>query len=411
MNKILFFFTVIILLSCAGGSKTSENTDAIADEDVKLPITVFMEDFIQKEDTEPLSSVASEIVYIPLETNDNSLLKKIDRIEKLGDNYAVSDFENIFLFDQNGKFIKRVARKGGGPSDYTTWVYNIIVDPSTNFLYLFTYNKVIKFDEKANYITNFQIDGIRIGDVYPNGVVTQDKTIMLGLLNDRKKPGDTNIVYNALEVDTIGHTINKYINYSPRYSQIRTVSHITALYKFNNDIRFMDFLNDTLFLISGDSMMPYVIYDFGKNKFKFIEDNLSYRDNFDALHEALNNLNGNFVKSVFENDNFLFMCISKKGVGVDIVNCLYNKRTKKVKLLKDGGLLNDLDGSLSFFPQKTFKDNELVRWKSAEEFKEEILSLDYNAQKAKYGERFEKVYQVAKSLLEDDNPVLIIAKK
>ena len=49
--------------------------------------------------------------------------------------------------------------------------------------------------------------------------------------------------------------------------------------------------------------------------------------------------------------------------------------------------------------------------KSAEEFKDEILSLDYDNQKAKYGERFDKVYQLANSLKEDDNPVLIIAKK
>ena len=82
-----------------------------------------------------------------------------------------------------------------------------------------------------------------------------------------------------------------------------------------------------------------------------------------------------------------------------------------MKHLKNEGFLNDLDGSLSFFPKKYFKENEFVSWKSAEEFKEEILSLDYNAQKAKYGERFEKVYQLANSLKEDDNPVLIIAKK
>ena len=149
----------------------------------------------------------------------------------------------------------------------------------------------------------------------------------------------------------------------------------------------------------------------GKNK-TIIIDNFSLNDSPEKKIEALKNLNGHTIERVLDDDSFLFISLTEKGLDGDIINSLYNKRTKKLKLLKNGGMLNDLDGGISFFPQKTLKDGEqLIDWKSAEEFRDEILSLDYDAQKAKYGERFDKVYQLANSLKEDDNPVLIIAKK
>ena len=155
-------------------------------------------------------------------------------------------------------------------------------------------------------------------------------------------------------------------------------------------------------------MIPYAILDLGRNKANI--KNVPFSDNPAKMLEAMQNLNGHAVIRVLENDNFLFICLTRKGLSGDVINCLYNKRTKDLKLLKDEGLLNDVDGGIPFFPRKHIKENELIAWKNADEFKEEILSLDYDTQKAKYGERFEKVYQLAKSLKEDDNPVLIIAK-
>ena len=411
MNGKSFFLltSVFILLNCGGGSKASENTDSL-EEDSQSPIYVFLEDILQKEDTEPLSSIASEIVYIPLETSGNSLLREINRIENLDGNYVISDFYNIYLFNNDGKYIKRVAQKGGGPSDYI-WVNNIIVDPTTNVLYLFTTYKVVKFNKSANYIDNFRIEDNKKESLYSRGIFSPNNTIFLGEANRPILYGDTTTVYNVIEIDTMGHVINKYINHSPRYVRIMKIPLTSDInfYKINNNVRFMDFGNDTIYSITNNSITPYAILDLGENK----ADHNPELSNIELnkVIEFLNNMKGLSVREVFENDFFLFMSLSKKGLDGDIINCLYNKRTKKVKLLKDGGLLNNLDGSLSFFPQKTFKDNELVSWKSAEEFKKEILSLDYNAQKTKYGDRFEKVYQLAKSLKEDDNPVLIIAKK
>ena len=419
IKKQLLLVIFSILISCTGGSKTSENSDSFVENDNQLLIHIFMEDILQKEDTELLSSIASEIFYIPLETNNNSLLKGLSRnIAYLNEHYVVNDTENLFLFDKDGKFIKRVTQRGGGPADYTS-LNNIIPDQGTNYFYLFTSRKVIKFDEKANYIQNFSIDdsrkvgGLFVGGTYSHGLFTPDKTMILGLHNMSVQHEDTATIYNALEIDTLGNIINKFTNRSPRYVNMtagQITSSITSLYLFNNDIKFLDFGNDTIFSIVRGSMTPYAILDLGKNKTNFIL-NLSANDDFGKGRELINSSIGHRITNVFENKIYLFITLTKKGLAGDDIYCLYNKKTKELKLLKDDVLINDIDGGASFFPRKSINDNELIGWRSAEGLKKEILSKDYNEQKAKYGERFEKAYQLAKSLKDDDNPVLMIARK
>ena len=410
LTKTFFLLaTFYLLISCAGGSK-SGNSDTIDGGDNQPPLYVFLENILEKENSEPLSSVASEIIYIPLETNDNSLLREVEHISYVDGNYVIRDTYNIYLFNHEGKFIKQVARQGGGPSDYISVPYRTIVDRETNNFYLFTRTKVLKFDKNANFLYNFQID-----DAYSTigkGVFTANKTMVLGLSNQVWALDDTTTVYNAIEIDTIGNVINKYINNSPRRMDNRqSYGSVISIYTFNNKIRFLDYGSDTLFSVVNGSMIPYAILDLGNNKTDLTPDIPKF-DNIRDIHEFMINLKGHKIQFLIEDESFLFISLTEKGHNSNNqIYCIFNKKTKELKLLKEGRLLNDLDGGIHFFPKTPLIDNMLISWKSAEEFKEEILSKDYNTQKAKYGERFEKVYQLAKSLDDDDNDILIIAKK
>ena len=394
-TSCILITVLYLLISCVGERNASESSNKITN--------IYLENFLQKEDLETLSSIASEIIYIPLETNDNSLLRDIWRIVYLENNFLISDMRNIYLFNNEGKFIKRISQKGEGPSDFTTGISNIIIDPSTNDFYLFSVDKVIKFDKDANYIRYFLIENIEEGvyQLYQNGLFTNRSTFMLGVQNRVKLYGDTSTIYNAIEIDSLGNIINKFINYSPRYAQswLRQMSNNAIIYEFNSDIKFMDFGNDTIFSVIDDHMIPYVVFNLGEKKSNLIIDNSNERKFSD----------GYYIRKIIEDESFLFFEL-RDANSIIFFNCFYNKITKELKLLKNNGLLNDLDGGITFFPQKSFDNNEFIDWKSAEEFKEEILKKNYNEYRAKYGEQFEKVYQLAKSLMDDDNPILIITK-
>ena len=410
MGKTFFsILATFILMSCVGGSTTTGNNDTKEEEEDQSPIYVFLEDIMKKEGTEPLSSIASDIVYIPLETNNNSLLKDIKYIVSLGNKYVVSDAFSIYLFDNEGKFIKQVARQGGGPADFSSVVFYIIVDPKTKNFYLSAERKILKFDENANYKGLIKIDE---DDSFLTGAFTDNNTMVLGLTNYVWTLGDTTTIYNSIEVDTQGNVLKKYINNSPRYSEVvrrPLMSHVTSIYTFKNETRVFDWGHDTIYSIVNDTIFPYAILDLGKNKTNYNPDFSNIEPS--KLYEMLESFNGHAIANVFENDDFLFMYLTEKGISRNEINCIYNKRTKELKLLKDNVFLNDLDGGISFFPKKALNENEFFNWKSAEKFKEEILSKDYDAQKAKYGDRFEKAYQLAKSLKDDDNPIMVIAKK
>lgn len=50
-------------------------------------------------------------------------------------------------------------------------------------------------------------------------------------------------------------------------------------------------------------------------------------------------------------------------------------------------------------------------WMQAADFIEKIASSDYARQKERFGEKFEKVWNIASQMKMDDNPILIILQK
>jgi len=396
MNNCKYFFALITFSFFMNCTDESKNPDEL--------FYVPLEDITQKESTATLSSVASEIIYIPLETNDNSLLDNYLDIFHMDNYFIIRDNKrNIHMFDKEGKHIKRVTQVGGGPSEFSGFLPpNIIIDPATNHFYLISDKKIIKFDENANYTSHFQMDfeGGFLSN-YP-GVFTPHKTMIISLFNTIKSNDDTTTVYNAIEVDTLGRVINKYINHSPRYTNAASrdfvmLNEAVFFDIIDNNIRFQDYGNDTIFSVSDGSMIPYAILDLGKNKMDLTLESVKERAG----------ASGYILHKVIENEKYFFIKLDDHG---KLIICLFNKEAKKTEYIKDGVLLNDLDGGISFLPEKSFNNGELIGWKSADEFKEEIMSKDYDTQKAKYGKRFEKVYQQAKSLKDDDNVVLIIVK-
>src|SRR5690606_23195528 len=85
-----------------------------------------------------VNEVANVIKYVPLETNDNTLIGSISKLYVKNDLIIVFDreYSNIFLFDQNGSFVRRIGEKGNGPSEYIKF-NDICYDSASEKLYAF----------------------------------------------------------------------------------------------------------------------------------------------------------------------------------------------------------------------------------------------------------------------------------
>ncbi|MCG4739746.1 6-bladed beta-propeller, partial [Bacteroides intestinalis] len=134
MKKLLFPFLSILLLSCQPSSRPA-NTNAMG----------FQLDTVQTSDINPIC----EVKYIPLELTDNSLIGKIDKMLFRNNYFYILDKSaniGVFVFNENGKFIKVLNRTGEGPGEYIAPI-DFDVDAEGN-IYIAdnVRQKIIKYD-------------------------------------------------------------------------------------------------------------------------------------------------------------------------------------------------------------------------------------------------------------------------
>lgn len=411
VKTIISIVTLMLLISCKGQTNKNNVTE-------KGILYINLENATRQKGVVTLSSTISDVQYVPLETNDASLIKKVERAILWDDYILISDYFNLFMFDKSGKYIRKISQQGGGPTDYLH-ISHIITNPSTDILYLFTRNKFMAFDKGGNYINSYPleagtIDGLILSANYNQGVFTPDNTLLMYNSNSVRTYKDTAKVNSLIEMDTEGNIVRYYENRTPRYLESRSgtiTMTIRPLFVHNNLVYFNEYGNDTIYTVRNGIYTPYAILDLGKMK---MDHNPDADDSIQTYEQMMARLLGDttkwWIKNVVENNDYMFIQLSQGGLEYDYLYCTYDKKTRELTLLEDNGLRNDIDGGIAFYPNQKERTNEMIMWKSAEEFKEEILSKDYNTQKTKYGERFEMVYQLANSLKDDDNPVLVVVK-
>lgn len=156
---VLFFMLVssILLAGCnespkqeivCSGASTKEQITSLLDSGAKFA------DFFVPVDT----------VY--LETTDNSIIGTIYQVEKHPNGYIVLDSrvaKQVYFFDKKGKFIKILASKGQGPTEYKDPEFIYIDIIGKTHLLDPTLRKILTYDSEGQLIEeiNFRELGIR----------------------------------------------------------------------------------------------------------------------------------------------------------------------------------------------------------------------------------------------------------
>jgi hypothetical protein len=312
------------------------------------------------------------------------------------------------MFDRHGKFIKSISQRGLGPADHIG-VQTVIVDSDHRLFYLITLNRILKYTFEGVYVETVGIDGD-----FACGIMTPNHTLLFYERNFAVLKSDTSSVPSLIEMDTLGNRIRVYPNPEPRYRYAENQASYgemrRPLYLHSGEIHFNEYGNDTLFATSDGVKSTRLIIDLGDLKMDHNPDFSGM--NQEGIKAFANSETKLRIRNICEDDNYYFIDICEGLGGHEsnrTFNCILDKNTNDYLCLDDS-LSNTIDGGITFYPKKSLPDGTKLMWKNADAFKEEILSKDYNTQKAKYGEKFEKVYKLASSLQEDDNPVLILAK-
>lgn len=362
-----------------------------------------------------LSTYASSVEYIPLETHDSCLIGEgnriVDRqIDVSEDHILFSDGISVLLFDRKGAFVCKIGRKGNGPGEYrvpnpvkfvsdgaTIEIgdngQSYFYDLNGHFLYSRRYQEMIK-------------DSIQLERIYSLG---DGLLACSGIIAEEFRGA-------LLIADTLGNVIHKII------MQDTIAEHTQALYKgvvptvyLKDDlIRFYNVIEDTLFTVNKvGEREPSYAFDFGKYKQVLVWKELIQRSR-EYAH----------LIRIIESDNYLFLDLDfgKHGKEVltyyitdmfgnqvaretGLLGAIYDKVNKNVVLLKQSqpniiGMRDDLLGGVPFWPKKIANDGSLVSFIEGSTFKELSDAFDTSS----------KVYQMGKSMSPEDNPIVMVAK-
>lgn len=126
MIKGLIFFVILFIFSAC-----QPDTSIYSDSNDFTPYEVNLKNSINNINTLELSDLCSEVKYVPLETNPSSLFHEIRQIAVTDSFVFISDFNSLFQFDINGRFIRKIGRQGRGPEEYI-FIRDVCVNEDNN---------------------------------------------------------------------------------------------------------------------------------------------------------------------------------------------------------------------------------------------------------------------------------------
>jgi len=344
-----------------------------------------------------LSDIASEILYIPLETNPDCMIDKINHIELSSSYIFVNDVNRLLQFDKTGKFIRQIGRQGRGPEEYVN-INNFCINEIENEIYILTYDKVLIFDLNGRFIRTLKLS------FRPSQIILIDHNNLMYHLPNISGPK----YYNSsswIITDLQGMIIRRFRNNLLRISQPGLVIPRTPLYTYDNTVYCMEFGIDTLFYLQSSAKIPYAIMNF--ENLKMDPDPLLTPETLEKTGEKL--FEKLWINYIHENNDFLFI---KFFQGLtDSVRCaLYNKKRGDLNFLKENAFLNDLDGGIMFWPEQVINDNILVDYIDGFEFLKNIAKIQSSPSNNQKNKISPKLLNLTKSLTATSNPVIMIVK-
>lgn len=362
----------------------------------------------------PLSRLVSKVEYVPLELTKESLLKNPSVF--LTDRYIITTefFGKICLFDRkNGKFVRRLSQKGGGPDDYIEPLMQNALDKERNILYVDAEKSWRGIDIETNKCVNeivkpkYRYQDEKKYQPCINNLYPYKDDLYIGLANDEQRNGHCELyVFNKG-----GEVLNIIDNgfSTPAWKGLSSYNCNAGKFQRIGDNLYFSGAsgNDTIYLVDEKRLIPSIAFHFNETlgqKYEVGELKFGTSD-VETVHRYKKGYLSYFP--VFQTNRYvLFNGLEWEGVSINSsFSNYYDKNTKQLYSCKrEGercGFVNDIDGLGTFFMEQ-LEGNKLVGLLMPEEL------LDYmeTHKDVKLSPTGKKVLE---NLQYDDNPIVVIA--
>ncbi len=397
----------------------------------KIPKQIDIESNIGNFKKLELSSVASEIKYISLETTSSNLFSRIVSCQFFNNNILIKTPEKILLFTDEGKFLCEISGKGKGPSEYRLAGIPAIIKDLIYIPSIIGREKLLVFNRNGEFINAIPIPRNYISSNYKNWLVLPNLDFLLQVPNISGSEK-----FRILKLNSKGDTIKGYPNTTFFNGPADNLSGGTIalagnFYIYNETVKFKEVLNDTLWELGASELIPQYIFKRGKygmpNSFRALP-----REEYnDKLSEII------YVQDIFETKSkFYFRTAFLKQYPFNFYRTpntdfdfeirepypilgIYDKKSKDTYFVKPTntfeqieptGIYNDIDGGVNFYPKQANFNDLLISWIRAFELKQYIASNTFQSSIPKYPEKKKTLVKLADSLDDNDNPVLMLVR-
>lgn len=394
-QRNLFWIALAFILAACGGKQAEQKEQLHVAEVTEplYPIVIPFEDSIRVERDIKLSDLADSVVYIPLETDDDCLIDIImsGNIIKTGTHWFLSSNTRQFQYTLDGRYVRSFGSRGGGPGEFN-YIQQTDVNEQSGLLFLLTTSgKINVYDIKTGKF----LRAMKIPSVDTQQFAMLDDSTAVTFLPNNNGQQRERLFISGLRGDTL-HTFFRSDLFEVRSGKRWVMGSSTDRYLFHyaDKVCYKEYYNDTLFVVTPQSLEPRYIVDLGKYSIPVH----CRMEACDGDWKTYNSLAASYIRTqLIETDSLLFMPYNYWAGNRNRYMQLYRKSTGECFSVPGGYILNDFPGALPLRPVTAVSGNILVSvWEVGDIFKE--------------AEKNPAVLQhpVLGKLDEDDNPVLMV---
>ena len=352
------------------------------------------------EEMQPLSLIADDIEFIPLETTDDCLLgADLSQIIISGDNLFVADYGQLVRFDTKGNIRNKIGRRGQGPGEYDR-VWDFSVDSVNRWVYIPDHSFLKKYTYEGEFIDQVQLDFIShdVKLLNPNLMVLNHQYYEMGKIS-KTKPRISLYFCNPKEKKII----SQLPTVMPKMPKMIFMCDAMT-YMNNNSLYVKDFWSDTIFCANDPlKLKPHAVIK--RENFHSIFDNEVYSDLITGEVKNQKILN---ISTINESSRFSILVTNQ---GIAVFDRAQKSQFMSTEIREEGflGCLRDDLYGKSYviwnFIGKSGVQDIIYSYMQPDAFLAQ-KTVEHKIKDARY----QKFEEMTKKIKEDDNPIIMIIK-